>query len=230
MFIATRNDDGLQPARSGVSIPRRLRTLHTPDAWELAQRAVALALLVFLLPVMLLIGMLVAMHDGGPMLFQHQRIGLGGRSFGCLKFRTMSIDAQAKLADLLARDETARREWAQDQKLRRDPRITPLGQVLRKTSLDELPQLINVLRGDMNLVGPRPIVESEIARYGRRFRSYGSVKPGITGLWQISGRNDVAYGTRVALDSLYAQRRSPALDMWILLKTVPAVLLRHGSC
>jgi lipopolysaccharide/colanic/teichoic acid biosynthesis glycosyltransferase len=130
----------------------------------------------------------------------------------------------------LATNPAAREEWARDQKLRDDPRVTRLGRFLRKTSLDELPQLINVLRGEMNLVGPRPILESEIPRYGASFRHYCTVKPGITGLWQVSGRNNTSYRKRVALDVLYARRRSAGLDLLILLRTVPAVLLRQGSC
>jgi exopolysaccharide production protein ExoY len=141
----------------------------------------------------------------------------------------MGVDAQERLADLLSRSAAARTEWAREHKLRDDPRVTWAGRFLRKTSLDELPQLINVLRGEMNLVGPRPIVESEIPRYGRHFRHYCAMKPGITGLWQVSGRNDVSYNRRVALDMLYSRRRNPWIDLWILLMTVPSVLLLRGS-
>jgi len=129
----------------------------------------------------------------------------------------------------LRSDPDARAEWDADRKLKNDPRITPLGHFLRKSSLDELPQLWNVMRGEMSLVGPRPIVFDEAIKYGRRFRHYCAVKPGITGLWQVSGRNDVSYASRVAMDSLYAQKKSPVLDAWILLATVPAVLCRRGS-
>jgi lipopolysaccharide/colanic/teichoic acid biosynthesis glycosyltransferase len=190
---------------------------------------VALAALVFLLPLMLLIAISVYAHDGGPILFAHRRIGLNGRTFHCLKFRSMAVDAEQRLAALLASDPAARAEWEQDHKLRRDPRVTRLGAFLRETSLDELPQLFNVLRGDMSLVGPRPIVEAEVKRYGRRFRAYCAVKPGITGLWQVSGRNDTSYRTRVALDCVYARRRSLGLDAYIIAATVPAVLTRRGS-
>lgn len=220
---------GARPRASVGAGPRR-GVAGTHLGWELMQRLLALFGLIFVLPLMLLTAAAVLMQDGGPVFFRQQRIGRGGEAFGCLKFRTMVADAEQRLADLLARDAAAREEWAREQKLRRDPRITALGRFLRLSSIDELPQLINVLRGEMNLVGPRPIVESEIARYGRRFRSYRAVKPGITGLWQVSGRNDVAYGTRVALDSLYARRRSPGLDLWIICRTVPAVLFRQGSC
>jgi exopolysaccharide production protein ExoY len=196
---------------------------------ELMNVIIALAALVFALPIMLAVGFAVFIQDGGPVLFAHRRIGRDGRSFRCLKFRSMATDAEARLADLLARDPQARAEWEKDHKLRNDPRVTKLGEFLRKSSLDELPQLFNVLRGEMSLVGPRPIVEAEIAKYGRRFRQYCAVKPGITGLWQVSGRNDTTYRTRVALDCLYAERRSLLLDAKVLAATVPAVLMRRGS-
>ena len=141
----------------------------------------------------------------------------------------MRTDADERLHHLLASDPQARIEWARDHKLRQDPRITPLGVFLRRSSLDELPQFLNVLRGEMSLVGPRPIVEAEIPRYGRYFVHYCANKPGITGLWQISGRNDVGYRRRVAMDVIYARRRSIGLYLWILLATAPAVLLRRGA-
>ena len=191
---------------------------------------VALAVVLFLLPVMLLVALAVYAQDGGPILFAHRRIGLNGRYFYCLKFRSMAADAERRLEALLASDPVARAEWRRDHKLRRDPRVTPLGAFLRKSSLDELPQLLNVLRGDMSLVGPRPIVEAEVAKYGRRFRDYCAVKPGITGLWQVSGRSDTSYRTRVALDCFYARRRNVGLDAYIIACTVPAVLTRRGSC
>jgi exopolysaccharide production protein ExoY len=206
------------------------------DSEPLAHRAadvvhVLLAFLglVFVLPLMVTVALAIWLQDRGPVLFAHRRIGRGGRSFYCLKFRSMALDAEARLADLLAGDPASHAEWARDHKLRNDPRVTPLGVFLRKSSLDELPQLINVLRGEMNLVGPRPIVDAEIGRYGRRFERYCAVKPGITGLWQISGRNDVSYRSRVAMDCLYAKSKSPLLDAWVLVATIPAVLLRKGS-
>lgn len=190
---------------------------------------VAFAAVVFLLPVMLLIALAIYLQDGGPILFAHRRIGLNGGQFNCLKFRSMAVDSQQRLAMLLAADPSVRAEWEKDHKLRQDPRVTPLGAFLRKTSLDELPQFLNVLRGDMSLVGPRPIVEAEVVKYGRRFRDYCAVKPGITGLWQVSGRNDTSYRTRVALDSIYARRRNVGLDAYIIACTLPAVLARRGS-
>ncbi len=185
--------------------------------------------LVFLLPLMVLVALAIFLQDGGPVLFSHRRVGRGGRPFYCLKFRSMAVGAEARLASLLASSPTARAEWARDHKLRIDPRITPLGAFLRRSSLDELPQLLNVLRGEMSVVGPRPIVDAEISRYGRRFRHYCSVKPGITGLWQVSGRNDVSYRARVAMDCLYVKAQSPVLYVWIVVATIPAVIMRKGS-
>ena len=190
---------------------------------------VALIALVFLCPIMLAVALAVYAQDGGPILFAHRRIGRNGRHFYCLKFRSMAVDAEQRLADLLADNPAAGVEWERDHKLRNDPRVTQLGAFLRRTSLDELPQLFNVLHGDMSLVGPRPIVEAEVSKYGRRFREYCAVKPGITGLWQVSGRNDTSYRTRVALDCVYARRRNIGLDAYIIACTVPAVLARRGS-
>jgi exopolysaccharide production protein ExoY len=141
----------------------------------------------------------------------------------------MVVDADARLAALLEHDHAARFEWQRDHKLRNDPRITRFGAFLRRSSVDELPQLFNVVMGDMNLVGPRPIVFAEVARYGRYFDTYCQIRPGITGLWQISGRNDLSYRRRVALDVTYARAKSIKLDCFILIATVPKVFLAHGS-
>jgi exopolysaccharide production protein ExoY len=199
------------------------------DAEHVINAAIAILILVFVAPLMITIGICVLLHDGGPMFFVHRRVGRDGIAFPCLKFRSMATDAQGRLERLLATDAQARREWEADHKLRVDPRVTGIGDFLRRSSLDELPQLFNVVRGEMSLVGPRPVVQAEAAKYGRRFDSYCSVRPGITGLWQVSGRNDVCYRERVALDVLYARRKSLALDAGILLRTVPVVLLRRGS-
>jgi len=190
---------------------------------------IALAAILFTAPLLIMISLGVKLHDGGPALFGHRRVGRGGRTFTCMKFRSMVVDAEARLASLLAADSGAREEWSTDFKLRHDPRITPLGEFLRRSSLDELPQLFNVLRGDMSIVGPRPIVHSEAARYGARYESYCAVRPGITGLWQISGRNDVSYRRRVAMDAVYARSKCLSWDIKILLLTVPAVFLAKGS-
>jgi lipopolysaccharide/colanic/teichoic acid biosynthesis glycosyltransferase len=209
---------------------QRARKLSLDETLTEAMNALtAIIALLFLAPVMLAVALAVFMQDGGPMVFAHRRIGKGGRYFHCLKFRSMAVDAEQRLADLLASDPEARAEWEKDHKLRNDPRVTRLGAFLRKTSLDELPQLFNVLKGEMSLVGPRPIVDAEVVKYGPRFASYCAVKPGITGLWQISGRNDTTYRTRVALDAVYARRRNVLMDSYIIAATVPAVLLRKGS-
>lgn len=187
-----------------------------------------LALLV-LLPVMLMIAAIMKLTSPGPVLFAHRRLGKDGRAFHCLKFRSMVTNSAEVLAQHLAENEAARAEWALDHKLRNDPRITGLGKFLRRSSLDELPQLINVLVGEMSLVGPRPIVTDEVVRYGRYISYYTSVTPGITGLWQISGRNDMSYRRRVAIDTSYARNRCTKMDISIMLRTIPAVLQAKGA-
>lgn len=199
------------------------------DVEYVLNAACALSILIFFAPVMIITAILVKLHDGGPVLFGHRRIGKGGRTFPCFKFRSMAVDADRRLLHLLETNPDARREWERDFKLQNDPRITPLGHFLRKSSLDELPQLLNVLRGEMSLVGPRPIVQAEVPRYGRRIAEYCSVRSGITGLWQISGRSDVDYRRRVAIDVTYVRAKSFLLDVKILVLTVPAVLLRRGA-
>ena len=191
--------------------------------------AVALTALCLLLPLLLFIALLIWASDGHAPIFRHVRLGRHGRPFGCLKFRSMVPDGDAVLAAHLAAHPDARAEWAATHKLTRDPRVTALGQVLRKSSLDELPQLWNVLRGEMSLVGPRPIVQAEVARYGTAFATCFSVPPGLTGLWQVSGRSDTTYAERVALDLDYADRWSLRRDLAIMLRTVPAVLRQRGS-
>ena len=189
----------------------------------------ALILLVFLAPVMILSAILIRLQDGGPILFGHVRVGRGCVKFKCLKFRSMTVDAEARLSAHLKQHPRAQMEWEHYQKLHKDPRVTPWGNFMRKSSIDELPQLINVLLGDMNLVGPRPIVEAEVPRYGRYIEAYAAVQPGITGLWQVSGRSGTTYRRRVALDTVYRRIRSPWLDLWILFLTVGVVLTRKDS-
>ena len=185
--------------------------------------------LVLLAPFFLIVALMVR-ADGGPAFFAHQRVGRGGKLFGCLKFRSMVIDSQARLETLLANDPAARAEWEATRKLKNDPRITRIGRFLRSTSLDELPQLINVLRGEMSLVGPRPVQEAEIDRYyGASAAHYMAVRPGITGLWQVSGRSETSYESRVALDVAYVSRPSLLADLSILLRTPVAVLSRRGA-
>jgi Undecaprenyl-phosphate galactose phosphotransferase WbaP len=184
--------------------------------------------LVLLSPLLLIVGGVI-MLDGGNVLFGHERIGRNGKKFKCLKFRTMVKNANEVLEKLLSENETARKEWNEGYKLKQDPRITPIGRFLRKTSLDELPQLWNVLKGEMSLVGPRPIIASEITKYHTDADLYLSARPGITGLWQISGRSDSDYASRVALDSWYVRNWSLWYDIYILLRTVVVVLKRDGA-
>jgi len=197
--------------------------------WRLVDVVAAAAGLVFVAPLLLTLAVAIWASDGGAPVFAHSRVGFGGRHFRCLKLRTMCVDAEARLNALLSSDPQARAQWARDHKLKCDPRITRLGLFLRKSSLDELPQLINVLKGEMSLVGPRPIVDAEVARYGRWFAHYASVRPGLTGLWQVSGRNLTTYRRRVAADALYARRKCLVLNFKILVATVPAILFAQGS-
>ena len=190
----------------------------------------AAALLLLLAPMLLLVGCAVWASDGGAPWFVQHRLGRGGRAFACFKFRTMAPDADDRLARLLAADPLARAQWQRERKLPRDPRITALGRLLRLASIDELPQLLNVVLGDMSLVGPRPIVAAEVGHYGRRFAAYCDRRPGITGLWQVSGRSRASYPRRLACDRLFAQRRSASLYLRILVATVPAVLFARGAC
>ncbi len=188
----------------------------------------ASAALVVLAPFMLIIAAIVGL-DGGPVFYAHTRIGARGRVFRCLKFRSMVADSEAALQALFARDPAAAEEWARAHKLRRDPRVTWIGRVLRKTSLDELPQLFNVLRMEMSLVGPRPIVSLEIPKYAEDIAYYYETRPGITGLWQVSGRSDTTYAQRVRLDSWYVKNWSIWQDFAILLRTIPAVASGRGA-
>ncbi len=215
--------------RYSATKPRKFADQLSLDLCRFLDILIALSVLIFIAPLMLAIAMMIRAQDGGPALFRQSRIGQGGNTFKCLKFRTMVIDAEARLNALLARDPDARKEWEADHKLRKDPRITALGAFLRKSSLDELPQLFNVLKGEMSLVGPRPIVAAEVPRYGRWFAYYCAVKPGVTGLWQVNGRNDVSYRRRVALDVLYAKTIGVRRYVQIMAATVPAVLMRSGS-
>ncbi len=200
--------------------PRRLKRAFDLVAGSLICLLVA--------PLLLLISAKLR-RSGRPVFYRHQRIGKGGRPFTCVKFRTMVPDAERVLAAHLAADPTARQAWEQGHKLKDDPRITPFGAWLRRTSLDELPQLWNVLRGEMSLVGPRPVVEQELARYGENIVYYVESTPGLTGLWQISGRNDLDYRRRVHLDCWYVRNWSLWYDLVILLKTPRAVLRGHGA-
>ncbi|WP_237905177.1 sugar transferase [Azospirillum brasilense] len=188
----------------------------------------AVGLILFFGPLMLIVGLLITL-DGGPAVFGHRRIGTEGRDFTCWKFRSMVVNAPEVFEKLIESDPEARAEWEATRKLRNDPRITWIGRFLRRTSLDELPQLFNVLTGDMSLVGPRPIVQEEVARYHVCFPFYTRCRPGLTGLWQVSGRNDVDYGRRVQLDTAYLLGWSFWGDFRILLRTVGVMLSGKGA-
>lgn len=212
---------GLSPKL--ISVPRQRAAIRTLDI------GIAISAILFFGPLMIMIAVISFVADPGPIFFSQHRIGRGGRIFRCYKFRTMAINAQERLEELLSRDAVARAEWDRDHKLRNDPRIVGIGRFLRKSSLDELPQLFNVLAGDMSIVGPRPIVAAEADRYGRYFRHYCAVRPGITGLWQISGRNDVTYRRRVAFDVTYSRKLSVLMYLKVLLLTIPSVVFARGS-
>jgi exopolysaccharide production protein ExoY len=187
----------------------------------------SVALAVLFAPLMIVATVVLART--GTVIYRHKRVGARGQVFECLKFRTMIPDADRVLHELLATNDEAKAEWLHSHKLRNDPRITPIGRFLRRTSLDELPQLWNVLRGEMSLVGPRPITREELLRYGRSSAEYLSVRPGITGLWQTTGRNDIDYRRRVAVDVYYVRNQNLFLDLYILAKTVRVVVSGEGA-
>jgi UDP-galactose-lipid carrier transferase len=188
----------------------------------------ALSIITMLMPALAVLIFMVS-RDGGAPIYGHERVGLNGRKFKCLKFRSMVVNSKEVLEEVLRTDPAAREEWDKDFKLKNDPRITRVGHFIRKTSLDELPQLWNVVRGEMSLVGPRPVIEAELERYAGDVDYYFMAKPGMTGLWQVSGRNDVDYETRVYFDSWYVKNWSLWNDIAILFKTVGVVLKRDGA-
>ena len=189
----------------------------------------ALGGLVLLAPLLFMVALLIKLTDGGSVFYRHTRIGHNGNEFNCLKFRTMVMDGDRALEAHLRKYPALRREWEETRKLKNDPRVTRVGTVLRKLSIDELPQLINILAGDMSIVGPRPVVDDELSYYGRAAQFYLRSRPGLTGLWQISGRNDISYQSRVAFDRQYVENWSLRQDVLIIVKTVPAVCAQRGS-
>ncbi len=192
-------------------------------------KVLSIALFLFFLPVLLILYAVVYVSTGGHPVYKQKRIGKDGKAFKIYKFRTMRTDADAILEEMLENDPVMKAEWEKEFKLKDDPRITKIGQFLRRSSLDELPQLYNVFQGKMSLVGPRPIIEDEIEKYDEYFDYFKAVKPGITGLWQVSGRNDISYEERVRLDVWYVRNWSMELDIMILVKTAAIVLARKGS-
>jgi exopolysaccharide production protein ExoY len=185
--------------------------------------------IVLLAPLLIICFVATVATSPGPALFRHRRVGFKGKYFDCLKFRTMVTDAPERLRELLDSDPVAAAEWAADRKLRYDPRVTAIGAILRKSSLDELPQLFNVLRGEMSIVGPRPVTDEELVRYSDSINAYLACRPGITGLWQVSGRSTTTYNKRVACDAFYARNWSIALDTKILIVTIPSLLLSDSA-
>ena len=189
----------------------------------------AVAGIALLSPLLVMLALLVKFSDGGKVLYGHRRIGRNGEVFRCLKFRTMVENGDEVLAAHFAGNPQSRDEWLATRKLQDDPRVTRVGAVLRKLSLDELPQIFNILRGDMSIVGPRPVVRDELELYGAAAECYLKSRPGLTGLWQVSGRNDVSYRARVAFDRHYVENWSFASDLKIIVRTVPAVFSSRGS-
>ena len=216
------------PARSGAnqdqSWKRQKEVALGGYPKRICDVVIASVTLVVVLPLLIMLAALVKLTMGGSVIFAHRRVGLMGREFLCYKFRTMVADGDEILRRHLVANPEAAQEWALHQKLVCDPRVTPLGLLMRKASLDELPQLINVIKGEMSCVGPRPIVRDELERYGRQARRYVSARPGLTGLWQVTGRSKIGYRRRVALDACYVTRWSLGLDLLILLRTIPALM------
>ena len=222
-ILSDQNQDTTREVSSRESAPAAV------SAYEIQKRILDVCLgtitLILFLPLIALVALLVRVTSPGPIIFRQRRLGLGGRTFWCYKFRSMVIDAEEQL-----RKSDALKEFEVNFKLKSDPRITPLGKFLRKSSFDELPQLYNIIRGDISLVGPRPIVERELAKYGEYGPALLSVKPGLTGLWQAFGRSDISYDQRIALDMEYVRDRSMYLDLKILVVTVFVVLKGRGAC
>jgi exopolysaccharide production protein ExoY len=218
--------------RTRTAPPGEMHVVEQPIGGPLKRAldvAMASAALVALFPLFGLVACLVKASDGGPIFYGHPRLGHGRRSFRCLKFRTMVMNADSVLTEHLRRSKNAAEEWAATRKLKSDPRITRVGATLRKLSIDELPQLINILRGEMSIVGPRPIVADEIPMYGEAIDCYFSARPGLTGAWQVNGRSDTSYARRVTLDRGYVENWSMWTDLRIVFKTIPVVIAARDA-
>jgi len=225
IWMAVRDFDGIL----GFATSHRLNMY-----WNMAIKRFLDLLLVFIggliiLPILLLISLAIKITSPGPVLYAHKRLGLNGKYFNAYKFRSMEIDAEKKLESVLDADTRLREEWEATHKLKDDPRVTKIGKVLRRTSFDEFPQLINILKGEMSLVGPRPVTDPEIEKYGENALRVLTVKPGLTGLWQVSGRSDTDYAERVSYDLYYIQSWSVWLDLWILYRTPGAIFKGKGA-
>jgi exopolysaccharide production protein ExoY len=190
----------------------------------------SVAVLLLLSPFFFLIGIIIALTSKGRVIYSHERIGRAGKPFQCLKFRSMYLDADARLEELLEKDAVSRREWKASHKLKNDPRITPFGQFIRKTSLDELPQFWNVVKGDLSVVGPRPVQKSEIIEhFGPHASKVLTIRPGLTGIWQTSGRSNTSYEERIEMDKDYIDTRTFWMDLKLIVKTIPAMLFSRGA-
>jgi Undecaprenyl-phosphate galactose phosphotransferase WbaP len=225
IWISIRDFDGIL----GFATRRSLSMVWNLGIKRLMDLTMAIPGGILILPFFLLISLLVKLSSPGPVFYTHIRLGQNGKPIKVYKFRSMVLDADERLKQLIESDPAIKKEWDINFKLHNDPRITGIGKLLRRTSLDELPQIINILKGEMSFVGPRPIVEEEIERYGEDYKRIFSVKPGLTGLWQVSGRSDTDYGSRVAYDTYYLQSWSVWLDIWVLLKTVGVVIKGKGA-
>src|SRR5919199_2021022 len=221
---------GFQPLASR-SRPRGLsrHRLNGDFAKRLFDVVFSLSILILFLPVYLLLALLIAISSPGPIFYAQERVGRNYKSFSCLKFRTMVENADEILTDMMSTSPQLREEFEDNFKLKQDPRITGIGKFLRLTSLDEFPQFWNVLKGDMSVVGPRPLVEEELPRYGRHINKILTIRPGITGLWQVSGRNDIPYPRRVQIDLYYANDKNLWMDMWIIFKTIGVVIFPKNN-
>ena len=219
--------DVRDPAPGAIDEDQRILGINGAAKWAL-DIALVLPALIFLLPIFIGFAVIIKL-DGGPVLFAQKRIGRSGKTFHMLKLRTMRVDAEAALSELIARCPDAAAEWAQYQKLRNDPRVTWVGRFLRKSSIDELPQLFNILRGDMSVVGQRPILPCQCDSYGRHMAGYERARPGLTGLWQVRGRNALSFEQRAQMGSEYINRWSLWFDIKLILLTVPAVMLSKDA-
>lgn len=223
------NQGGVAAQKVQVKQPFRCKVKRIPlkRAFDIG---FSLLVLTLLSPIYLLVAAAIKLNSKGKVFYAHERIGRGGKIFRCYKFRTMYQNADVRLKELLQKRPYLRHEWETNFKLKSDPRITPIGRFLRKTSLDELPQFWNALKGDLSVVGPRPVVQEEIVKYfGVKAYKILSIRPGITGMWQVSGRNDITYETRIALDEQYVDTQSFLLDLKIILKTIPCILSAKGA-
>ena len=213
----------------GIETSNKLRLFWNLGIKRFMDLAVVVIGGIFILPFLLVIAMLIKITSPGPVLYKHKRLGKNGKYFYAYKFRSMVIDADQRLQKMLESNPSVKTEWEKNRKIQNDPRVTALGRFLRSTSMDEFPQLINILKGEMSLVGPRPIVDAEVIKYGEDYSRVFSIKPGLTGLWQVSGRSDTDYLDRVAYDTYYLQSWSVWLDLWILFKTFGVVIMGKGA-